>query len=389
MAETVHAAINPIYHTMSAIFDVESLGTDDLIEALPDGAYIVDPERKIIYWNAAAERITGWERSEVVGRCCSDNILVHVDKDGHPLCGREYCPLHRSMVTDQTSRKPMLIFARSKSGSRIPVEVTVSPLHDEHGQVIGGIEMFRDMSETMGDLNRARLIQKTSIRHKLPQDDRIRILTRYVPHDLVGGDFIHIESIDEDRYSILVADVMGHGIAAALYTMQLRSLCEEHHALLGTPSAFLALLNNGLCVLTQDDIHFATAVHLVVNANTGAIQYALAGHEHPMPCPTGTPDERGPCLGMLPDASYPSIDARMEHGDSLLLYTDGAIEVRNAEEQELGKDGLENKLRESMGENGQVLDRLEEALVRFNNDIRLEDDLTLVLVTWKGGDRVI
>ena len=46
---------------MNAIFDVESLGTDTLIEALPDGAYVVDPDRRIIYWNAAAERITGWE----------------------------------------------------------------------------------------------------------------------------------------------------------------------------------------------------------------------------------------------------------------------------------------------------------------------------------------
>ena len=86
--------------------------------------------------------------------------------------------------------------------------------------------------------------------------------------------------------------------------------------------------------------------------------------------------------GMLPDATYPNIDARMEHGDSLLLYTDGAIEVMNAEGQELGKDGLENILLECIGESGRVLDRIEENLLRFNKNIRLEDDLTLVLVTW-------
>ena len=97
----------------------------ELMNLMADGAYITDTERRIVFWNQAAQRITGWTESEVVGRSCYDNILVHLDKDGHSLCGHEHCPLHRSIVVGQPSPEPLLVFAMHRTGARIPVEVTV------------------------------------------------------------------------------------------------------------------------------------------------------------------------------------------------------------------------------------------------------------------------
>ena len=68
---------------------LSGLPTPALLNSLADGAYITDVDRKILFWNHAAERITGWPAQEVVGRTCHDNLLVHEDKDGHPLCGKE------------------------------------------------------------------------------------------------------------------------------------------------------------------------------------------------------------------------------------------------------------------------------------------------------------
>ena len=66
----------------------------------------VAPEvEKLVFWSRAAERITGWPAQEVVNHRCADNILVHVDKDGHQLCGEEHCPLHRAMVTAEMSEE--------------------------------------------------------------------------------------------------------------------------------------------------------------------------------------------------------------------------------------------------------------------------------------------
>jgi PAS domain S-box-containing protein len=372
---------------MNRNLDFKSLKTTGVLDALPEGTYITDRRRQIIYWNTAAERITGWRSEDVVGRNCSDNILAHVDKDGHPLCGYEYCPLHRAMVTGCTSKTPLLLFAKSRANSRIPLEAMVAPLRDMDGEVIGGIEVFRDVSATIDDLNRARTIQSLSVSCRIAPDNRLQISTRYVPHELVGGDFLHVDRIDHDHYAVLVADVMGHGIAAALYTMQLRSLWEEFREILGSPSDFLSALNRCLHVLTKGDDHFATAVHLVMNASTGDIKYALAGHEDPLLAPgkekeNDSPRHRGPCLGILPKADFPCNETHIGHGESAMLFTDGAIEVNGADGAELGREGLAKMLTGcDRTPDGDVLGQIEDKLVRFNRNIRLADDLTLVLLT--------
>ena len=63
-----------------------------ILDSLGDGVYVTDLDRKITYWNKAAERITGWKAEEILGHDCFDDILCHVDKDGHCMCGKEYCP---------------------------------------------------------------------------------------------------------------------------------------------------------------------------------------------------------------------------------------------------------------------------------------------------------
>ena len=78
-----------------------------ILDSLGDGVYVCDRERTIVYWSKSAERITGWTRQDVVGRQCLDDVLNHVDKDGHRLCGKEFCPLHRAMVT-QRDRKSVV-----------------------------------------------------------------------------------------------------------------------------------------------------------------------------------------------------------------------------------------------------------------------------------------
>jgi PAS domain S-box-containing protein len=143
------------------IFD--SVSEPKLLNSLADGAYITDVNRKILFWNRAAERITGWRAEEVIGRSCFDNILCHVDKDGNVLCGHDTCPLHRSIVTNESSSEPMLVFARCKSQHRLPVEVSVSPVVNGAGEVIGGIEVFRDLRHSMHDLLRAKSIQEQSL----------------------------------------------------------------------------------------------------------------------------------------------------------------------------------------------------------------------------------
>ena len=90
-----------------------------ILDSLSDGVYVCDRDRRIVFWSRAAARITGWESTDVVGRRCLDDVLCHIDKDGHRLCGEEFCPLHRAMVTGATSTVGIMVFAQGKAGNGI------------------------------------------------------------------------------------------------------------------------------------------------------------------------------------------------------------------------------------------------------------------------------
>ncbi len=115
-----------------------------ILNNLEEGAYLIDLERKIIFWNRSAERITGFSAEDVLGRTCSDNILNHVDREGHLLCG-ERCPLMDVMNTKE--EQTACVFLHHKEGYRIPVKVHGVPWSYDSGKLEGVLELFTDTSE--------------------------------------------------------------------------------------------------------------------------------------------------------------------------------------------------------------------------------------------------
>ena len=114
-----------------------------ILDNLYDGIYFVDRERKITYWNKAAERITGFLSREALGRHCYDHILNHINDEGDPLCHRD-CPLATCIETG----KPMQTdaYIHHKEGYRMPVSIRVTPILDREGNIIGAAELFSDNS---------------------------------------------------------------------------------------------------------------------------------------------------------------------------------------------------------------------------------------------------
>jgi PAS domain S-box-containing protein len=365
------------------------VGVVEIINSLCEGVYVCNLERRITYWSDSAERITGWSAEDVVGRQCFDNVLCHVDKDGHQLCGEEYCPLHRAMVTGHGTSASLLVFARGKSGDRIPLEVSVAPVLDSTGQVIGGVETFRDASGTIKDLERAKAIQQRAQRHALPADPRLRVATHYIPHDIIGGDFYAIRALDDDRYGFMLADVMGHGIAAALYTMHLSQLWDRFSDTLSDPAVFAAALNDELTDALQADLSFATALCGVLDLAENAFRFTSAGGPPLLHTRAdGTHEfleQPGFPLGLVEDATFEGFFVEVGPGDNLLLFSDGVVEIANADDELLGTEGLLTLLR-SLGypEVPIRMDLVELELLRFSNDIRFPDDLTLVEIRIDG-----
>lgn len=120
----------------------------DILNNLFDGLYFVDRERRITFWNRTAESLTGYEAREVVGRRCADNILVHVDGEGHNLCeGR--CPLAKTLE-DGESRE-VEVFLHHRKGHRVPVAVRVAPIRGANGRITGAVEVFNDNSRRLAE----------------------------------------------------------------------------------------------------------------------------------------------------------------------------------------------------------------------------------------------
>ncbi len=129
------------------------------LDNLFDGAYVVDNKRVILYWNKAAEELTGFSAEEVVGRSCADNILNHVDLAGNLLCIIG-CPLLGTLADCQ--KREDLLFLHHKQGHRIPIQIRVSPIQDESGKVIGAIEIFSEYSRNLPILRELEQHKKAS-----------------------------------------------------------------------------------------------------------------------------------------------------------------------------------------------------------------------------------
>jgi diguanylate cyclase (GGDEF)-like protein/PAS domain S-box-containing protein len=146
-----------------------NLGKDSferIIENLHDGLYFVDRDRLIRYWNKAAEHISGFSAKEVMGKHCSANILTHTDSEGNSLC-TGMCPL-AATIADKKPREAE-VYMHHKDGHRIPVSVRVSALTDLDGNIIGGIELFSDISNQAANKLRMKELEKLALLDNLTQ----------------------------------------------------------------------------------------------------------------------------------------------------------------------------------------------------------------------------
>lgn len=117
----------------------------NIINNLRDGVYFVDLDRRISFWNKAAENITGYSAEEIVGKCCQDSMLHHIDEEGRPLCVIG-CPLFATII-DGKQRKER-VFVRHKNGYRIPILVNIFSVR-QNGEIAGAIEIFTQDSPTV------------------------------------------------------------------------------------------------------------------------------------------------------------------------------------------------------------------------------------------------
>lgn len=191
------------------------------------------------------------------------------------------------------------------------------------------------------ELEIARQIQSATLPRESPRVVGLNIAAQYLPMTAVAGDFYDFLVVDENRVGILVADVTGHGVPAALIASMLKAALAAQSAFASEPARVLTGLNRSLCGKFEE--HFATAGYLFVDSEDQVIRYAGAGHPPPAlgerngkPTAYRQIDCNGLLLGLTEDAAYSSIELPFRPGNRCLLYTDGVLEAKNSAQEEFG-----------------------------------------------------
>ena len=195
-----------------------------ILDSIYDGVYLVDPDRRIIYWNSGAERITGYRADEAMGRRCQDNFLVHLDEQGNSLC-HDGCPLSWTMANEQPLETE--VYLQHRDGYRVPISVRASPIRDGTGRVVGAVEVFSDNSRiaAMTDLNKE-LQQLSLLDHSTEVGNRRfleqQLMARLNEQDRygwrVGVLFVDVDNLKEinDRNDHIVGDRVIRMVARTL-----------------------------------------------------------------------------------------------------------------------------------------------------------------------------
>ena len=195
--------------------------------------------------------------------------------------------------------------------------------------------VFRAETEFAGvqrELETARRIQMSLLPRQIPRHSDLDIAVRFVPVTAVAGDIYDFVQLGPSRLGILVADVSGHGIPAALVASMVKVAFSAQADHADDPARVLASMNQILCRHLEHA--YVTAVYAVVNTDRQTITIANAGHPPALLRRRGETSlvqhDHGVMLGFFPDAEYTSTEvAHFAPGDRLLLYSDGVLEARD------------------------------------------------------------
>ena len=247
---------------------------------------------------------------------------------------------------------------RRKNGTSYPAMVSLSAIHDSNRQIIQYVGVLEDISDQKErdaslalELTRAKQIYDLVIRCDLPVMADLRIDVECLPAENVGGDTVEIHKVDENRCLVFIADVVGHGLPAAMTANALKMLFMEladHH---DDPAQILSRLNKAVSNNILPDDIIACFCALIDTGNL-CITYTLAGLPKPVILREGTLIElipNGLPLGVFPEMKYDADRIALTPSDLILIFTDGLTEVRNQEGQVLGAKKLLGHLDQNPG----------------------------------------
>jgi len=232
------------------------------------------------------------------------------------------------------------------------------------------------------DMEFARTVQESFLPQKVPAVPGYAFSAHYTPAQEVGGDFYDFIHLDRDRIGIVIGDVSGKGVPAALYMAKLGSDLRTLALTEDDPEQALQKLNDLLAERSRRGM-FATLLYIELDAQNGALTLSNAGH---LPLiikkADGSVERRAPAagapLGILPGMKFGQESLSLERGDTVLLYTDGIVEAMNAGEELYGYERFDALIRKSPSAPDGLTSAIIDGVNKFTGLTPQHDDMTLV-----------
>ncbi|WP_316860238.1 sensor domain-containing diguanylate cyclase [uncultured Cohaesibacter sp.] len=177
-----------------------------ILDVMSDGVYFVNRKRQVLFWNKAAEELSGYRAEEILGKCCAENTLNHVDDEGNKLC-KTGCPLAGCM-RDGVPRD-VNVYMHHKSGYRVPVHIRSFPMRNDEGKIIGSVEVFSDNSNRLAMLSEVEALRQDALIDPLSgignrrfadvtlENMEENLKTNGVPYAVLFIDIDHFKSIND------------------------------------------------------------------------------------------------------------------------------------------------------------------------------------------------
>ena len=286
--------------------------------------------------------------------------------------------------------------------------------HDEIGLLASSIDYMEEkIDDYVHDLTRitaeserlntelelAKHIQEDTLPNDFlfPDRDEVDIYASMDPAREVGGDFYDFFFIDEDHLCLVIADVSGKGIPAALFMMAVKTILANSAKLGRSPREIMEGANDYICSNRMEEM-FITAWLGILEISTGRITASNAGHEYPILMQPGgkfelIKDKHGFVVGGLEGVKYNDYEIQLQPGATLFLYTDGLPEAMNREGKMFGTDRITERLNEKLGDEAAgsgpqaFLEDMKSAVNDFVNDAEQFDDMTMLCIRYNGVSR--
>ena len=279
----------------------------------------------------------------------------------------------------------------------------ISTLSDKFSEMITSLDDYMknlqhvtaEKEKISAELNVATQIQADMLPRVFPgfpEEEKYEIFATMDPAKEVGGDFYDFFMVDQDHLALVIADVSGKGVPAALFMVIAKTLIKNRLQMGETPSEALEHVNEQLCEGNDAEL-FVTVWIALIDLKTGHALEVNAGHERPaIRRKNGNYEmiraKHSPAVAVMEGMTFRQTEFDLEPGDSIFVYTDGVTEATNKDEQLFGEERLNEALNRYAGlKPGALLPEITKEIDGFVGEAPQFDDITMLGMIYYGNDR--